>query len=154
MKKKSFNLEALLEIRRTQETAARQELSNSLARQLAALDNITEAKRDLSRMLQQFAEGDAGRFSAAGRDRQWSLQQAQQTRCAELEAALRECERITEAKRAAAIDAHRNCELLERLKRLKQEEAAREANRAEQCLFDELAMTRRYQTSREASVLC
>jgi flagellar biosynthesis chaperone FliJ len=154
MKKNEFNLETLLEVRRAQETAARQELSSSLARQLAALNNSVEAKRDLNRMMHQIAEGSAGRFSSADREREWAVQQAQQTRCAELEAALKECERITEGKRAAAVDAHRKCELLERLKKLRQDEAAREANRAEQCLFDELAMTRSYQASREASSIC
>ena len=154
MKKTEFNLETLLELRRTQENAARLELSGSLARQLAALNNSVEAVRDLNRMMQQIAAGSAGRFSAAEREREWAVQQMQQRRCAELEAALKECERITETKRAAVIDAHRNCEVLERLKKLRAEEAAREETRAEQCLFDELAMTRCYQASQEASVLC
>jgi flagellar export protein FliJ len=154
MKKNEFNLESLLEIRRSQETAARQELSSSLARQLAALNNSLEANRDLNRMMQQIADGSAGQFSSSDREREWAIQEAQQARCAELEAALKECERVTETKRAAAVDAHRKCELLERLKKLRQEEAAREANRAEQCMFDELAMTRSYQASREARVIC
>ena len=154
MKKKEFNLETLLEIRRAQETAARQELSGSLAKQLAALNNSLEANRDLNRMMQQIAVGCAGQFSSSDREREWAIQEAQQTRCAELEAALKECERVTEVKRAAAVDAHRKCELLERLKKLRQDEAAREANRAEQCIFDELAMTRSYQASQEARFIC
>lgn len=154
MKKKGFNLETLLEVRRAQETAARQELSASLARQIAAFNNSVEANRDLDRMMQQIAAGSVGRFSSSEREREWDVQQSHQKQCADLEAALKECERMTEAKRAAVICAHRNCELLERLKKLRQEEAALEARRVEQCLFDELAMTRSYQDSREASVIC
>jgi len=154
MNKNEFNLETLLEIRRMQETAARQELSSSLARQLAALNNSLEANRDLNRMMQQIATGCAGQFLSSDRERGWNIQEAQQARCVELETALKECERTTEVKRAAAVDAHRKCELLERLKKLREEEAALEANRAEQCMFDELAMTRCYQASREARVTC
>ena len=154
MKSFLFPLESVLEARRVQEDEARQQLSVALEKQREALARSREAVAGLNRILEAIASASANRFTAADRERSWSLRNVQERICAEARVAARECARLVEEKRALAIEARRNRELLERLKATKRDAWLKEAARAEQHQLDEFAMTRRYQVARQEYAVC
>ena len=154
MKSFLFPLESVLEARRVQEDEARQQLSVALEKQREALARTREAVAGLNRILEAIASASANRFTAADRERSWSLRNVQERICAEARVAARECARLVEEKRAHAIEARRNRELLERLKAAKRDAWLKEAARVEQHQLDEFAMTRRYQVARQEYAVC
>jgi flagellar export protein FliJ len=154
MKSFTFPLESVLEARGVQEDRARQQLAVALDKQREALARSREAVAGLNRILEAMAIASSGRFTAADRERAWSLRDAQERICAEARIAAAECARLADEKRKLAIDARRNRELLERLKASKREEWLKEAARIEQHQLDEFAMTRRFQAARQEYAVC
>lgn len=154
MKTFRFALESVLEARRVQEDEACQQLTIALEKQSEALARSREAVAGLNRILEAIAAASTGRFTAADRDRSWSLRNVQERLCAEARVAARECTRLAEEKRALVIEARRNRELLERLKAARRDAWLKEAARVEQHQFDEFAMTRRYQAARQEHAVC
>lgn len=154
MKSFRFPLEAVLETRRAQETEASRHLATALARQHEARARSSEAALELDEYLATMTSASAGRFSVADRERSLAVRQAQEQVCAKRRGAVEECERVTEEKRMATLQARRNRELLERLKSSRHDAWKKEAAQAEQHQLDEFAMTRRHQASQQAPVLC
>ncbi len=154
MKSFRFSLEAVLETRRAQETEASRQLAVALEKEREAMARSREALSALDLLLEGMAAASGGRFSAADRERSIEMRRAQEKICAQLRIAAQECTRLTEAKRAAVLQARRNRELLERLKGAQQQAWQREAVRLEQHQFDEFAMTRRFQAAQQEQVLC
>jgi flagellar export protein FliJ len=153
MKAFRFSLESVLETRRVQEQSARQELALAIEKHRLAVERSREAMLALNQLLESIASESAVRFSVANRERSWSMRQAQERLCGQLRAAAQECSRHVEVKRAAAVEAKRNCELLEQLKLRHLETWRKEAAHAEQLQLDEFAMTRRHQVSKQ-NALC
>jgi flagellar biosynthesis chaperone FliJ len=154
MKSFSFPLEAVLEARRAQEDEARQQLALALQKHLEALARKQEAVDELNRLLEAMCSTSGGRFTVADRDRAWTLRQAQEKICAELDVAAQKCGKLAAEKRTAALQKRRDRELLERLKTARRGVWQKDADRAEQHQLDEFAMTRRHQAAQQGHALC
>ena len=154
MKSFRFTLEAVLEARRGQETEICQQLTAALERQRQAMARSRDAAQALHLIVQAIATDSAGRFSVADRDRSWAMRETQEKICAELGDTAQECTRLTEEKRAALLEARRNCDLLDRLKETKHRAWEMDAIRAEEHQLDEFAMTRHHQKSQQECSLC
>jgi len=153
MKSFHFPLEVVLEVRRAQETEARQQLALALEKQREATARSHEAVRGLNLLLTAIASGCSDRFSVADRDRSWALREAQQKLCDQLRNAVRECVQLSEEKRAVLVRMRRNRKLIEHLKEARYAVWQKDVEHAEQHQFDEFAMTRRHQSGRQEYAL-
>lgn len=150
MKSFSFPLEAVLEARRAQEDDARQQLASAAQQHHAALARSQDALDELNRVLESMSCASGGRFTAADRDRGLSIRRTQEKICTDLHAAAQKCGKLVEEKRAVVLQRRRDRELLERLKTARRDAWQKDADRAEQHLFDEFAMTRRHQAAQHS----
>jgi flagellar export protein FliJ len=154
MKSFRFPLEAVLDARRAQEDEAKLHFAAAMEAHRVALVRCHEAREMLNKILEAMVAATSGRFTIADRDRSLYLQQAQEKLCVELQAAAAEFARVAEEKRAVMLQTRRDRELLERLKATRRQAWQKEADRAEQHLFDEFAMTRRHQAAQKENALC
>lgn len=154
MKKFTFPLEVVLDARRAQEDEANQQLSVALENHRQAVIRSQEAVAELNRILADMSATCQGRFTAADRDRGYSMRRAQERICAELDKVTQNCGRIVLEKRSFALQRRRDRELLERLKSERLSVWQKESALAEQHQFDEFAMTRRHQAALQGQPLC
>lgn len=154
MKPFRFPLDMVLEARRAQENEAKQQLALALERHRQAQVAYQEAVGVFNNLLQSIADMTTGLFTVADRERTSVMRKAQERIINQLRAAMHEASKFVEEKRNIAMQARRSRELLERLKDSRRDAWEKESTRLEQIQFDEFAMTRRYQASRQEEALC
>ena len=154
MKPFRFPLDMVLDARRAQENEAKQQLALAQERQRQAQQTYKDAVSVFNALLQAIADMTTARFTVADRERTAVMRKAQEQIINELRAAVHEAAKFVEEKRNIAMQARRSRELLERLKESRRDAWEKESTRLEQIQFDEFAMTRRYQASRQEEALC